>query len=211
MKTYISFIVFAILFIDCVPLYAQENPIKNKELQEFATMLIGEFNSKDQANQDSTYFNIHLSMSRIWDADTKAIWLYVEQAMDDKREKPYRQRVYKLGQLERDVFTSDIYTIMNQERFIGLQNNKEKKELLTPDMIELKQGCTVILKKTDGIYIGGTDADKCPSDLRGASYATTKIIMSGNMLESWDQGFDKSGKQVWGATKGGYRFIKYSP
>jgi CpeT protein len=211
MKTYISLIVFAILFIDCVPLYAQENPIMNKELQEFATMLIGEFNSKDQANQDSTYFNIHLSMSRIWDADTKAIWLYVEQAMDDKREKPYRQRVYKLGQLERDVFTSDIYTIMNQERFIGLQNNKEKKELLTPDMIELKQGCTVILKKTDGIYIGGTDADKCPSDLRGASYATTKIIMSGNMLESWDQGFDKLGKQVWGATKGGYRFIKYSP
>jgi hypothetical protein len=150
-------------------------------------------------------------MSRIWDADTKAIWLYVEQAMDDKREKPYRQRVYKLGQLEKDVFTSDIYTIVNQERFIGLQNNKEKKELLTPDMIELKQGCTVILKKTDSIYIGGTDADKCPSDLRGASYATTKIIMSGNMLESWDQGFDKSGKQVWGATKGGYRFIKYSP
>lgn len=211
MKTYISFIAFAIFFIDCVQLYAQENPIKNKELQEFATMLIGEFNSKDQANQDSTYFNIHLSMSRIWDADTKAIWLYVEQAMDDKREKPYRQRVYKLGQLEKDVFTSDIYTIVNQERFIGLQNNKEKKELLTPDMIELKQGCTVILKKTDGIYIGGTDADKCPSDLRGASYATTKIIMSGNMLESWDQGFDKSGKQVWGATKGGYRFIKYSP
>ena len=211
MKTYISFIAFAIFFIDCVQLYAQENPIKNKELQEFATMLIGEFNSKDQANQDSTYFNIHLSMSRIWDADTKAIWLYVEQAMDDKREKPYRQRVYKLGQLEKDVFTSDIYTIVNQERFIGLQNNKEKNELLTPDMIELKQGCTVILKKTDGIYIGGTDADKCPSDLRGASYATTKIIMSGNMLESWDQGFDKSGKQVWGATKGGYRFIKYSP
>lgn len=211
MKTYISFIVFAILFIDCVPLYAQADPIRNKELQEFATMLIGEFNSKDQANQDSTYFNIHLSMTRIWDADTKAIWLYVEQAMDEKREKPYRQRVYKLGQLEKDVFTSDIYTIVNQEHFIGLQNNKEKKELLTPDMIELKQGCTVILKKTDGIYIGGTDADKCPSDLRGASYATTKIIMSGNMLESWDQGFDKSGKQVWGATKGGYRFIKYSP
>ena len=211
MKTCISFIAFAIFFIDCVQLYAQENPINNKELQEFATMLIGEFNSKDQANQDSTYFNIYLSMSRIWDADTKAIWLYVEQAMDDKREKPYRQRVYKLGQLEKDVFTSDIYTIVNQERFIGLQNNKEKKELLTPDMIELKQGCTVILKKTDDIYIGGTDADKCPSDLRGASYATTKIIMSGNMLESWDQGFDKSGKQVWGATKGGYRFIKYSP
>ena len=80
--------------------------------------------------------------------------------------------------------------------------------MLTPDMIELKVGCTVAMKSMNGIYIGGTDADKCPSDLRGASYATTKITLKENMLESWDQGFDKNGVQVWGATKGGYIFVR---
>jgi hypothetical protein len=28
------------------------------------------------------------------------------------------------------------------------------------------------------------------------------------MMVSWDRGFDKEGKQVWGAQKGGYRFVK---
>jgi hypothetical protein len=27
-------------------------------------------------------------------------------------------------------------------------------------------------------------------------------------MESWDQGWDAEGQQVWGATKGGYRFDK---
>ena len=171
-------------------------------------MLIGEFSSKEQSLQDTTYLNIHLSMSRIWEEDRSAIWLYVEQAMDAKREKPYRQRVYKLNHPGTDIFTSDIYTLKNQERFIGLQNDATKRNALTPEMIELKDGCTVTMNKMIGNYIGGTDADKCPSDLRGASYATTKITLKENMLESWDQGFDKNGVQVWGAIKGGYIFVR---
>jgi hypothetical protein len=128
--------------------------------------------------------------------------------MDAKREKPYRQRVYKLNHTGKDIFTSDIYTLKNQERFIGLQNDPSKRNALTPEMIELKEGCTVTMNKMIGNYIGGTDADKCPSDLRGASYATTKISLKENVLESWDQGFDKNGVQVWGAIKGGYIFVR---
>jgi len=92
-----------------------------------------------------------------------------------------------------------------------LQYDQAKQVTLTREMIELKDGCTVTLKNNNGIYTGGTDEDKCPSDLRGASYATTKIMIAEKLLESWDQGFDTSGKQVWGATKGGYKFRKYSP
>lgn len=73
---------------------------------------------------------------------------------------------------------------------------------------ELKDGCTVTLNKRNNTYIGGTDADKCPSDLRGAKYATTKIVLKKGILNSWDQGFDANGKQVWGATQGGYNFVK---
>lgn len=64
------------------------------------------------------------------------------------------------------------------------------------------------LLKKNNIYEGGTNADHCPSDLRGAKYATTKILLKKGELHSWDQGFDANGKQVWGATNGGYIFIK---
>ncbi|MFN5246051.1 MAG: chromophore lyase CpcT/CpeT [Ignavibacteria bacterium] len=208
MNIHLIIALFSIFFIGCASTNTQTNSSKDPALQEFARMLIGEFSSKEQSLQDTTYLNIHLSMSRIWDEDKSAIWLYVEQAMDAKREKPYRQRVYKLNHPRKDIFTSEIYTLKNQERFIGLQNDPTKRTMITPDMIELKDGCTVTMNKSIGIYIGGTDADKCPSDLRGASYATTKIILKENMLESWDQGFDKNGVQVWGATKGGYIFMR---
>lgn len=208
MNIHLIIALFSIFFIGCASTNTQTNSSKDPALQEFARMLIGEFSSKEQSLQDTTYLNIHLSMSRIWDDDKSAIWLYVEQAMDAKRDKPYRQRVYKLNHPRKDIFTSEIYTLKNQERFIGLQNDPTKRTMITPDMIELKDGCTVTMNKSIGIYIGGTDADKCPSDLRGASYATTKIILKENMLESWDQGFDKNGVQVWGATKGGYIFVR---
>ena len=208
MNLHLIIVLLSIFFIGCASTNTQTNSSKDPALQEFARLLIGEFSSKEQSLQDTTYLNIHLSMSRIWDEDKSAIWLYVEQAMDAKREKPYRQRVYKLNHPRKDIFTSEIYTLKNQERFIGLQNDPTKRTMITPDMIELKDGCTVTMNKSIGIYIGGTDADKCPSDLRGASYATTKISLKENVLESWDQGFDKNGVQVWGAIKGGYIFVR---
>lgn len=208
MNIHLIIALLSTFFIGCASTNTQTNSSKDPSLQEFAHMLIGEFSSKDQSLQDTTYLNIHMSMSRIWEEDKSAIWLYVEQAIDSKREKPYRQRVYKLNHPNEFIFTSDIYTLKNQERFIGLQNDSEKRKTLTPEMIEHKEGCTVKMNKMIDFYIGGTDSDKCPSDLRGASYAITKIILKENILESWDKGFDKNGVQVWGATKGGYIFMR---
>jgi CpeT protein len=56
---------------------------------------------------------------------------------------------------------------------------------------------------------GATNEQDCSSQLRGASYATSKVQISPGRIESLDQGFDSNGKQVWGATKGGYIFKKY--
>jgi hypothetical protein len=31
------------------------------------------------------------------------------------------------------------------------------------------------------------------------------------MMVSWDRGYNDEGEQVWGAEKGGYRFVKRPP
>lgn len=180
----------------------------DRELNELVALMTGSFSSELQSKNDTSYLNIHLVMIPIWDKRTDGRWLYVEQAVASKLDKPYRQRVYHLQHPSKDVFTSEIYTIKDALSFAGLQKDKQKRAKLTFDLIELKEGCTVTLRKQDDIYEGGTDADKCPSDLRGARYATTKIVLKKGELDSWDQGFDATGKQVWGATKGGYIFIK---
>ena len=178
------------------------------ELDKLTSLMSGTFSSELQSETDTSYFNISLVMTPIWSDRTDGKWLYVEQAVASKLDKPYRQRVYHLQHPSKDIFTSDIYTIKDALSFAGLQNDRLKRDKLTFDLIEFKDGCTVTLVKRNDIYEGGTNADKCPSDLRGAKYATTKIVLKNGELDSWDQGFDASGKQVWGATKGGYIFIK---
>lgn len=185
-----------------------QKSIEDADLLKFSSVLIGSYSSKDQAMMDTNYFDISLSMTRIWEDRSDAVWLYVEQALAAKKEKPYRQRVYKLEHPAKNKFTSEIYTIKNQQELIGLQNDAGKRKLLTHDLIEMKEGCTVVLYITKGIYSGGTEGKNCSSDLRGAKYATTKIMLKKGLLESWDQGFDESGKQVWGPEKGAYKFVK---
>lgn len=184
------------------------DPRNDKALVQFASLLTGKFSSKKQATEDSTYLHISLIMTPIWQDKTDGIWLYVEQAAASSLTKPYRQRVYKLTHPSENIFQSDIYTIQNALDFAGLQNDDTKMQKLTFDKIELKDGCAVIMSKKSNLYEGGTQGKSCPSDLRGASYATTNIILKEGQLYSWDQGFDASDVQVWGATKGGYIFLK---
>lgn len=183
---------------------AQNDP----DLAQFASLLYGRFSNAGQAAQDTAFFHISLVMTPIWPERTDGLWLYVEQAMAAKPEKPYRQRVYKLTHPSSTTFVSEIYTIKNAQDVIGLQTDQNKKQLLKTENIERKDGCEVTLRYKNGRYEGGTRDRNCPSDLRGASYATSTILLKPDEMTSWDQGFDKSGKQVWGSTKGGYVFVR---
>lgn len=206
-KIFLVLLIF-ICYIGCVNTRNKSSSMYDKELERFSAMLIGKFSSKKQSVEDSSYYHISLVMSRIWQEEKDGIWLYVEQAMASNPSKPYRQRVYHLLHPQKNIFTSDIYTIKNAKEIIGLFDDEKKTKQLTFEQIEKKDGCTVTMTYSNGTYKGGTASDYCPSDLRGAKYATTEITLKDGELHSWDRGFDTTGKQVWGAVKGGYIFLK---
>lgn len=187
---------------------AQSKKNQNKEtyLNELVTIMQGHYSSEKQSVADTSYFNISLRMVPIW--KNKGYYLFVEQALFKKQDKPYRVRIYKLVQ-DGDKLISQIYTLKNEKEWIGKGNTPEAFESLTENDIELKQGCEVVLKRIDkNKFVGQTGEKTCPSELRGASYATSKVTVLENQILSWDQGFDKEGKQVWGAEKAGYIFEK---
>jgi CpeT/CpcT family (DUF1001) len=209
MKQFFSFVIVVSLFFAACSSSNKTMSKSNNELATFQQLMAGKYNSQAQSMADTNYFNISLVMIPIWKDRTDGKWLYVEQAMATKLDKPYRQRVYHLQHPSRNIFTSDIYTIKDAMSFAGAQNDDAKMQKLSFDKIELKEGCTVTLNTNgNNEYTGGTTLDHCPSDLRGAKYATTKITMKNGELISWDQGFDATGKQVWGAVKAGYIFVK---
>ena len=177
------------------------------ELNELVNIMQGNYSSENQALADTTYFNISLKMVPIW--KDRGNFLYVEQALVTKIDKPYRVRIYKISQNNANQFVSEIYTLKNEKDWIGKWSDPNAFDRLLLSDVELKKGCEVTLKRIDkNKFIGETGEKTCASELRGAKYATSKVTVTSNQILSWDQGFDNEGKQVWGAEKGGYIFVK---
>lgn len=180
---------------------------QSADLQRLALWMAGSYNSHEQHVRDTTnYFDIHLQMQPIWKDRTDGHWFYVEQAVADYLDKPYRQRVYRLHEPEPGIFESVIYTIENPLRFT---HHPELLEKLPIDSLTEKKGCSVILRKeAEGGFAGSTQGKQCPSDRKGATYTTSEVTITDGKLLSWDRGYNDKDEQVWGADKGGYEFVK---
>ncbi|MEL6654719.1 MAG: chromophore lyase CpcT/CpeT, partial [Bacteroidota bacterium] len=102
---------------------------------------------------------------------------------------------------------SSVYLLPQPEDFIMKWKSPQAFEVLSKEDLSLREGCSVFLtSQKDGSFAGSTQGQDCASELRGASYASSKVSITTSKIESWDQGFDTSGAQVWGATTGGYVF-----
>lgn len=179
----------------------------NNHLKSLYRMMQGRYNSEAQSKADTDFFNISLRMLPIW--TERGYYLYVEQALADRQDKPYRVRVYKLVQRGFNEIVSEIYTLKDEKAWVGQWQNVNSFDQFTTDDLELKEGCEVVLTRmTPNRYEGRTTGTNCPSELRGAKYATTAVTITPKRMSSWDQGFDVYGKQVWGPVKGPYHFDK---
>lgn len=182
---------------------------QDRELKTLVKWMTGDFSSQAQSQRDSDYFDIRLHIRPIWKSDKSAHWLYVEQAVAAAENKPYRQRVYKVERNGENGFKSSVYTLPEPEKWIGAYKNPSLFNTLKPEMLSLREGCAVFLERQSArSFVGATRDSGCESNLRGAKYASSKVTISKNMMESWDQGFNDKGEQVWGALKGGYQFVR---
>jgi hypothetical protein len=170
----------------------------------------GRFSSELQSKNDSDYFDIRLRMEPIWKSSESEFYLYVEQAMSTSLDKPYRQRIYRVVKQSDDRFVSYIYTMNAPQRFTGKQGSDDVFNTITPDSLKVLEGCEVTLTyNRELMQFEGATADKtCPSTRSGATYTTSRVVIGEKGMNSWDQGWNDAGAQVWGATKGGYDFRK---
>lgn len=186
-------------------IHAQELP---ETFEQLVTWMTGEFDSSEQAQKDTSFHNISLKMTRVWKDKPNGVWLYVEQAVAATPDKPYRQRMYFISELNEDEYSSDIYTLPNEEKFIGAWKETSKLDEITPFDLTNKAGCTVILFY-DGFQFGGsTSKGNCKSGLHGATYATSDVTILESEISTWDRGFNDKDEQVWGSESGPYVFKK---
>ena len=187
-------------------------PPSGGSLARLERLMSGSFSSAKQAAEEEGYFDIRLHMTPVWLGRSDGPWLYVEQARGDSLDKPYRQRVYRLAARTAGAlreYVSEVYELPGDPLvFAGAWRDPPKLDALNPSALVARSGCEVVLHEKDGGFEGSTVGRNCPSSLRGASYATSEVRLTKEGLVSWDRGFDAEGKQVWGAEKGGYRFLR---
>ena len=201
-------IVYHLLFVPLL-LVTLSLPAQPGSLEELSSWMTGTFTSEAQAARDSDYYAISLIMTPIWqDRYPGQHWLYVEQAMASRLDKPYRQRVYQVEALPDGSFRSAVYTLPDPDGAVGKNADPAYFDQWEPEDLDLRDGCAVYLTYQQGVYTGSTRGQGCASTLRGAAYASSTVTIRPEGIVSWDQGFDTSGVQVWGAEKGGYAFIR---
>lgn len=189
---------------------------------ELERLLTGRFDSVDQANADKSYFAISLRICKVTSSDLGPRVLYVEQARMETLGKPYRQRIYVIERRDERTAASQVLELASPKDWVGACDEPSVRSVTKAESVE-KPGCTVVLRRQgDGSFVGST-ADlewngstfeksssgvRCGSDLNGATYASSEVTLDEAGLLSWDRGYDDAGKQVWGATAGGYRFVR---
>jgi hypothetical protein len=186
---------------------AQSERLKKNDLQKLYNRMKGHFTSEAQSKSDTNFFNIHLHMTPLWN-EKNSYYLYVEQAAANSLLKPYRQRVYHLYKIDDTTIVSKVYEIKEPSKYINAQYNRTLLQQLTKQDLIDRQGCAIYLHKIKGNFVGSTPGKECLSSLRGATYATSEVIIGKKQLISWDRGWSKEDKQVWGAVQGGYQFLK---
>lgn len=180
----------------------------DSELLKLRDWMTGSFSSQEQSEVDTNFYDIRLEMVQIWEDDSDTIWLYVEQAISEALDKPYRQRVYRLSQKDKNSFESAIFSLEDPLRFAGVWREEAPLNGLSPDSLIERSGCTLILVFVDGKFQGSTNEKDCSSNLRGASYANSQVVVKEDELTSLDRGFDQNDEHVWGSEYGPYIFKK---
>jgi CpeT protein len=197
---------FLLIWTSC----ATRKPVVDKQgqaLDHLLALMTGEFSSAEQAQNDTLFYDISLAMYPIWKDDASAKWLYVEQAVTIYFDQPYRQRVYRVAYAPDGSIESRVYELPQPERFIHGWKKEGLFDGITPDSLQLREGCSVFLKpKGDNCFAGATKPNACGSTLRGATYASSQVEICDGQIVSWDQGWDDKGEQVWGAETEGYVF-----
>lgn len=174
-----------------------------------AAYLSGAFDSEQQSLDDPRFFAISLVTCAVSAPELGETVLYIEQAVLDTPDEPYRQRLYVVeGDEDPRVAHTAVFSLVDPDAAIGLCEG-DLGEFEGED-VTLREGCGVhsMFDEDEQVFVGGTEGTDCSSTLGGAEYATSEVTIGPDLLESWDRGWDAHGDQAWGAVAGPYRFVR---
>lgn len=192
------------------------------ELTALARYLAGEFDNQAQAFAEPAWY-VHL---RLWQRPVPAnlfsedsITLFAEQANIVSLDRPYRQRVMQLqsvGSGSQTQLQVRYYMLKDPTAFQGCGRNRDLLSRLTPAELEFLPGCTLSVTQqplaAGGYHFGASlppDARCCFTYQGETRQVSLGFEATPTQLLTYDKGIDPAtGKALWGAIIGPFRFTK---
>ncbi len=176
-------------------------------LARLTTALTGNFTTAEQTAIDPTYRHVLLHAVPIWTDHADGPWLYLEQALADAPDLPFRQRVCQLVARADGVIEQRVFNLANPVAFTGAWRDAARLAKLTLVDLIFQEGCTVFLhEQSDSSFRGATEGSGCVNDIHGAATATAALTVTSRQIISWERGYNAAKAQVWGPLNGGYVF-----
>ncbi|MFB2893260.1 chromophore lyase CpcT/CpeT [Aerosakkonemataceae cyanobacterium BLCC-F50] len=189
------------------------------QLIALASYMAGEFDNQAQAIADPAWY-VHL---RLWQRPVPlftedSITLFAEQANIVNLEQAYRPRIIRLR--ERTELDSSLqvqyYMIEDPALVQGAGRDREKLKTLTTEQIEFLPGCTLnvtqnsLTTQTYHFQASLPPDARCCFTYRNETYQVSLgFEATPEHFLSYDKGIDpQTGKAIWGALLGPFRFTK---
>lgn len=201
MKQYFTFLCFLIAVLATLTIRAQDTSPDFDQMVEWIT---GEFTSAEQSGKDKAYKNASLNNVQIWPNATNGAWIYSEESLNSAPENPIQQRIFFISEITDSEFSIDVYNLPNKENYKGAWQNPETFSEISVFDLKFKDGCTLFLFYDGFQYSGETNKGTCPSDMEGATYSTSRIILVPDEIHLWDRGYNSADELMWGSEKGPY-------
>jgi hypothetical protein len=189
------------------------------ELITLARYMAGEFDNQQQAIAEPVWY-VHL---RLWQRPVPlftedSLTLFAEQANIVNLDKPYRPRILRLQSSDTTPASLQVqyYMLKDTEAIRGAGRNPELLRQLTSEDIEFLPGCNLTVKQqqlTPNSYefsASSATGTPCGFSYQGNSYQVSLgFEATAEEFRSYDKGIDPTtGKAIWGALMGPFRFTK---
>ncbi|HBB36103.1 MAG TPA: chorismate mutase [Cyanobacteria bacterium UBA8803] len=189
------------------------------ELITLAHYMAGEFDNQQQAIADPVWY-VHL---RLWQRPVPlftedSLTLFAEQANIVNLDRPYRPRLLRLRLSDTLPASLQVqyYMFKDSEAICGAGRHPELLKQLTIDQIEFLPSCTLTVQQRQGesnsyeFSTSSATGSPCCFTYQGNTYQVSLgFEATKEEFRSYDKGIDPTtGKAIWGALLGPFRFTK---
>ena len=179
------------------------------DIKALARWMCADFSNQEQAFENPPFYaHIRVCIRPLPIANFPEPSLFLEQAYDYALNQPYRVRVLRLkivaGRMELEN-----YKLKEKEAFLGASRDREKLKKITPDDIDLMQGCDMFIDWMGSSFKGVIKPGKnCLVTRNGKeTYLDNSFEVDDQKLISLDRGYDPiTDELVWGSVAGAFHF-----